>query len=662
MSGWARALAPFHFLREFLTCLFLVGNLCGNAWASPLAEKGVIDLRSVDFSQQGVVNLDGEWEFFPEQLLDPETLAVTGQAASSDYLNFPSAWTGLPREGRVLDGHGVATFRLRVLLARSDSDYALRLFDIRSAYRLWLNGKLISAQGVIAENGGSEVVKQTVDLPVFRSDGTPLELVLEVSNHLYRDGGVLSSIQLGSERAIKTGQARQWGISLFFVGGLLIMGCYHLIFFCLRRQSLATLYFGLYCLLWVGNFMASNSSEWAIHLFFPEVPVEILHRFDSFCFFVSVPVGFMFFRALFPEEFSATVLRISQYLGGAFILIALLMPVRLLLEAVPAYYLISVVLIVYSLVQLIRAFRRKREGAGFILVGFLVLGIIAVNDMLYDLNVIRSVYLIHVGIFFFILSQGFALALTFSRAFASVERLSAELEGRNLELEDEIVERTRLEREIVNVSENERRNLSHDLHDGLCQQLTAARLHCSVLERKQAEGLPGAQELARLSGLLEESVDLAYRLARGLWPVELEAQGMRSFLDDFCQRLAETSGIEIKVHQMRACQNCDNEGMIQMYRIAQEAIGNAVKHARASRIEVTLDCAAPDGVLVLSVRDNGVGRKAASPSSGGLGMRIMVHRARMIDGSLEVCDGEGGGTVVVCRIRCAHCIQNPLVK
>lgn len=104
----------------------------------------------------------------------------------------------------------------------------------------------------------------------------------------------------------------------------------------------------------------------------------------------------------------------------------------------------------------------------------------------------------------FIMSQAFALSLRFSRAFASVERLSVELENKNTALEDEIAERAKLEREIVTVSEEERRRLSHHLHDGLCQQLTGARLRCSVLERKLGPQQTGGDEFAQLTNLLEE--------------------------------------------------------------------------------------------------------------------------------------------------------------
>jgi signal transduction histidine kinase len=237
--------------------------------------------------------------------------------------------------------------------------------------------------------------------------------------------------------------------------------------------------------------------------------------------------------------------------------------------------------------------------------------------------------------------------------FSAVEDLSTDLEGKNRSLQEQIKERARLETEIVNLSENERRHLSHELHDGLCQQLTAARLYCDVL-KEDMTGHPGELQVTQLSTMLVDSVDHAYNLSRGLWPVDLDQLGSSTFLEEFCHRVAAPKGIAVKVQHRRACTSCSNESITQFYRIAQEAITNAVKHSGASLIKVGLDYATHPGRVIFSVRDNGIGRQAALPSSGGMGTRIMAHRAQMIGGELKISDVAGGGTEVRCKIKCTH--------
>jgi signal transduction histidine kinase len=213
-----------------------------------------------------------------------------------------------------------------------------------------------------------------------------------------------------------------------------------------------------------------------------------------------------------------------------------------------------------------------------------------------------------------------------------------------------LVERNRLAHQVVHISEDERRRISHELHDGLCQQLTAARLRFSVLMRKFLASGGKQLELTQLSALLDESVNHAHDLSRGLWPVELGPVGTIPSLEELARRLSEASGIHIEFKQNRRCVNCTNRHIIQLYRIAQEAITNAVKHAKTEIIKVDFNCLGTG--IVVSVSDNGIGRSAAASSSGGLGVGIMHHRARIIGGDLRIMDTEGGGTSVVCNIPC----------
>ena len=264
---------------------------------------------------------------------------------------------------------------------------------------------------------------------------------------------------------------------------------------------------------------------------------------------------------------------------------------------------------------------------------------------------INSIFLIQEGTFAFALSQAFALAQRFSNAFTKVEFLSKDLEDKNAALETEMEERNRLEQEIIKVSEEERRCLSHDLHDGLCQHLAVARLRCSVLALEPGMEPEALSNLTDLSALLNESVSLAYDLSRGLWPVEHAADGVGPSLEELARRVGESSGIDVDFTEDLPCEACDNPHLLQLYRIAQEAVTNAVKHAKPSRIRIVLNCNARRE-LVLSVADNGTGKAAQPSPSGGLGLRIMAHRARMIGAGLTFEASKGGGTCLVCRLQC----------
>lgn len=460
-----------------------------------------------------------------------------------------------------------------------------------------------------------------------------------------------------ASQAIQNPQTLRWAIDLFFIGSLLMIGGYHLVFYRFRQKNVSILYYGAYCLLWAINFLVTYGANSALSLFLPGIPGPLLQRCEQITFLSTVPVGYLFFRARFPLEFPGWIVRPIVVVYGGFILWAIFAPIANVLDANALIYVISFVLIITTIVFLFRAYRADREGAGIFVIGFALLGLIATNDMLHDLRLIETIYLMPLGMSLFIFAQSSALSKGFARAFAAVENLSADLAGKNLSLHEQMEERTRLEAEIVNLSENERRHLSHELHDGLCQQLTAMRLYCDVLKEDMIDH-PVGEQVTRLSKMLSESVDHAYNLSRGLWPVDLDPNGMSLFLEAFCNRIAASKGIAIRINQDRSCAHCNNEHITQFYRIAQEAITNAVKHSGASRIDVELDCKSHAGHVFLSVRDNGIGRQAEPPSHGGLGTRIMAHRARIIGGQLEIADVAGGGTEVRCKIRCARCTQN----
>ncbi len=630
---------------------FLFAGCVGSHPITPPARNGVIDLSGVDILHSDPVSLEGQWAFYWKRLLTPDDFEGPHPPAVSTYLSLPGAWNGVRLDGKKLGGKGYATFRLWLLNGPVHGDLALRLSGVNSAYRLWANGKLLAESGVVGKDLSGETPAQsfkTARLPVA---GRIVDLVLQVSNYHYREGGVVSSITLGSAKQLESAQELQSGLVLFCIGSLLVMGLYHLVLFCFRRKNTAPLYFGFYCLLWTGYLLTSNSSDWVFNLVLNRIPVPLLNRVDLLCFVISVPVGYAFFRSLYPEELSLRLQQAAWVLAAVFTFPGLTLSTMAFTSIIPAYYLFSIMMIFYCLIRLFAAMRRKRQGALFILLGFMALGFAGLNDMLYDMQLIRSVYLLHLGMFVFVLLQAFALSLCFSRAFAAVERLSDALADKNLSLGREMAERIRLEREIVNVSEAERRRISHDLHDGLCQLLTGARLHFSALRRKLAGADDQQPEWRQLSSLLEESVNRAYGLSRGLWPVDHDPHGITSSLEELTYRLSESSGIAIEFRQRRGCPACSNAGVTQLFRIAQEAITNAVRHARPGKIIVGFECA-DQKTITLSVRDDGIGRNNGSKTDGGLGLGIMAHRARIIGGELTVSDREGGGTIVICTAPC----------
>jgi len=222
-----------------------------------------------------------------------------------------------------------------------------------------------------------------------------------------------------------------------------------------------------------------------------------------------------------------------------------------------------------------------------------------------------------------------------------------------LGISEDITERKRLEKEVLNISEREHRRIGQELHDGLGQQLAGIAFLAEALAAKLDDRkVPEARDAARVAGAVSRAVTHTRDLARLLYPVELESHGLTSALQELASHTRKMFAIECDC----LCpdpvprQEKDVEG--HLFRIAQEGVSNAVRHSRARRIAVELT--GDDRRLVLKVMDDGRGFPAGKKvASSGMGLAIMRYRARMMKGTITFERGALGGAMVLCVVPCA---------
>ena len=213
----------------------------------------------------------------------------------------------------------------------------------------------------------------------------------------------------------------------------------------------------------------------------------------------------------------------------------------------------------------------------------------------------------------------------------------------------DISERRRLEQEILSISEQERRRIGQDLHDGLGQMLTGTGLlHKNLSDRLEQEGHPMAEEAAEITDLIRDADQYARDLARGLTPVDLEASGLSEALRRLSDNAVRLFDVACVFEETGTTLVHNSQAATHLYRITQEAVSNAVRHGDAERIRIIL-AGGPDQVR-LRVHDNGSGFDPAHAQNGGMGLRIMQYRARIIGGSFDVSSTPGAGTTVTCTL------------
>ncbi|MFY9804502.1 MAG: PAS domain-containing protein [Candidatus Acidiferrales bacterium] len=211
----------------------------------------------------------------------------------------------------------------------------------------------------------------------------------------------------------------------------------------------------------------------------------------------------------------------------------------------------------------------------------------------------------------------------------------------------DITERKGLEEAILEISAREQRRIAQDLHDGLGQHLTGIAFMSKVLEEKLSDqALPEAVEAAKIVSMVNQAIDNTRQLARGLHPVAAEPLGLMSALKKLASELEELFHIRCDFECDKALRIYDANLATHLYRIAQEAVSNAIRHGKARNILISLS--GRSGTGTLGIRDDGEGfpKKPANPP--GVGLSIMNYRADMVGGSLKVQPNEGRGITVTC--------------
>ena len=212
----------------------------------------------------------------------------------------------------------------------------------------------------------------------------------------------------------------------------------------------------------------------------------------------------------------------------------------------------------------------------------------------------------------------------------------------------DVTERRRLEREILEISDREQRRIGLDLHDGLGQHLTALELLNQTLVGKLKKKAPTlAKPAAEISGQIREVISQTRLLSHNLSPVPLDADGLMIALAELAAGTAAMSGIDCQFVCAEPSPFPDANAATHLYRIAQEAVNNALKHGHARRIGITL--AERSRSWEMHIEDNGCGFKPAEQGRSGLGLRMMQYRAQLIGASLEIGSEPRRGT----RIRCS---------
>lgn len=414
---------------------------------NPKAENGMLDLSLFQF-ENNVIRLDGQWEFYWGQLLEPGVITDSGR--KTGYIDVPCSWNQYRASSKEKTGDGCATYRL-FFRTEDGIKLGLKIPRLFTAYKLWLNNELIASAGTVGQTKDTMVPQYLPKVALFEAHKGENEIVIQVSNFYHRSGGILESIILGTQQNVLRLRDNSIAFELFLFGGLFISGTYHLALFFLRKKNRAPLYFGTFCLL-VGIRTLLVGERFLISIF-PDFSWEVAHKIQTLTFYLGVPIILMFFMSVFPKYFHAGITRIVQLLALVFASLVLFTPAKIFSVINPLYQIFTVMVILYILKAFITLSLRKEQGGLLIIVGALALILTSLNDIIF-LSIwsnsaplfkapFKTGNLSSVGQIIFAATNSLLLARILTSAFEREEVMTARLKEINHDLDGLVVQRTK---------------------------------------------------------------------------------------------------------------------------------------------------------------------------------------------------------------------------
>ncbi len=443
----------FFFISVFLISITLIS--CRNSpekKLSPEAVKGTIDLTQWNLKEEAPVSLKGEWEFYPNQLLTEADFTGTGQTLKPEYITVPGTWNDFAPEGKKFGGSGYGTYRLRVMLKNPGEPLAVKPGAILTAYRLYVNGKLLSSRGVVGTSRETSVPLLLTDTAVYEGTDTSLDVILQISNFHHRLGGTWDKVELGLLSFITARDQSARDVDFFIFGALLVIGLFYFSMFLSRKNDPSYLYFSLFCVS-IALRMTLQSGVGYLNHVLPFLSWEVINKLEYITMYTALPFFTLFTLAFFRDRFLRLLSKPLIAVSGLFTLITVVTTSVFHSWLIPAYQIVLLVTGSYILVVMIKNFRRD-VFARILLLGTGFLFATVVNDIMYSNGYITSAFLVSYGLLIFILFQALVLMIRFIDVFHSVERQKRQLIKTNQEFKEELDKRVQIETDLKAMNEH----------------------------------------------------------------------------------------------------------------------------------------------------------------------------------------------------------------
>jgi len=411
-----------------LIFIVLLSASCSNPQRErPEIENGFLDLSSWDFEEDGLVNLNGQWEFYWEKLLDPSDLE-SNESIKPEYIHVPGGWAR--QEGKSYPELGYATYRLKIKVPDQDSDYNFIFMSIFASAKLWVNGSFCFERGKVADNSEQSEAAFITEYysPINYDNGRDtLDIIIQTSDFVYGGpaAGLRRKVVFGPVAQINAERIKTGSINALLIGISLLIAIYHIVLFLYRRNELSYLIFAL---------MSIVLACWTIYssgIFTELFSYEGYFRFGSIGPSFFSPLIVLFYYYIYREEVHKKAVIAFLTLGLIFWLIYLFSSTIFMSKILTIYLLNIVIPPAYLLgYSLVKALFRRRQGSILSFLSLIIFYATVLHDVLLTNGYITGFgnYISSQGFVALIIMQSLVLAQMFSHTFNKNLSLSMNLE------------------------------------------------------------------------------------------------------------------------------------------------------------------------------------------------------------------------------------------
>jgi two-component system, sensor histidine kinase ChiS len=388
---------------------------------------------------------------------------------------------------------------LKVLL-KEEMDLGIKLPRQGTSYILFINGKKYLQSGRVGVNRESFAPDRIFHyLPIF-SKTKEIELLVSISNYTDVEGGFWSSLEFGNRKSIFKQKDSHWFRDIFISGIIFIMGIYHFSLFYLRKEDKSPLFFGIFCL--IICLRALLTEERVILSLIENFNYRLSLSLEYLTMYLGIPTFLKFVHSLFPEELNLFINKGLSYISYFCASIVIFFSPIIFTQTLGTMQFIVVITIIFIIYSVIIALRKKKDGAGVILVGFSLFALTMINDVLHNRGIIQTGYYVSSGLVAFIFAQSYLLSARFSKAFTDAK------EARRIaEEQRQLVQSAKEEIERLNRTKDEfLANLSHEIKTPLVTIYGYSELITQEEDLPESTKEYGA-EIYKSAGMLNSYMD-----------------------------------------------------------------------------------------------------------------------------------------------------------